>query len=318
MVEESIKDFGPTFEGSDKKQDPSYLERRKTSAEQISEVIPARWEQDTLEYPVPTSSVDTFGAIQEPRRVSVTKKPQDASVEDDIPGVDLSHLSPAEREQILADASEVRDGAHSRNDSRAEDRRDDFDFTYSDVRFSEISDENFDQERYKVSVRSDSGVVDAVEISDDLYKQEESDWAMGRTRMWTTVFEGDESEQPSDEVFNRQSPGERVYGSVSQKFLRKPEKKGNEKAKNAAERILHKEHDQASSLDDDYALKEIEFDTGLGTSKSLTSAKMSSTPWTPMGLDAESVTPLKRPTPEITVTVHDERDSEEEESGSED
>ncbi|VDK53772.1 unnamed protein product, partial [Cylicostephanus goldi] len=47
---------------------------------------------------------------------------------------------------------------------------------------------------------------------------------------------------------------------------------------------------------------------------------MSSTPWTPMGLTAEMTTPVKRPTPEIMVTVHDgERaDSEEEESGSED
>ncbi|VDL70617.1 unnamed protein product [Nippostrongylus brasiliensis] len=46
---------------------------------------------------------------------------------------------------VLEDTSEVRDGARSRNDSRADDRRDDFDFTYSDARFSEISDENFDQ-----------------------------------------------------------------------------------------------------------------------------------------------------------------------------
>lgn len=49
---------------------------------------------------------------------------------------------------VLEDADEVRDGAHSRNDSRADDRRDDFDFTFSDARFSEISDDNFDQDKY--------------------------------------------------------------------------------------------------------------------------------------------------------------------------
>ncbi|KIH56502.1 hypothetical protein ANCDUO_13316 [Ancylostoma duodenale] len=38
-----------------------------------------------------------------------------------------------------------------------------------------------------------------------------------------------------------------------------------------------------------------------------------------MGLDTELVSPMKRPTPEITVTVHDDKlDSEDEESGSED
>ena len=97
------------------------------------------------------------------------------------------------------------------------------------------------------------------------------------------------------------------------------------------------EQDQTSHYDGDYTLKEIEFDTGLGTSKPLPVAKVTAKPWvnaplanppsdwpililqTPMGLAEEATTLMKRGTPEITVTVHDERgDSEEEESGSED
>ncbi|KHJ95506.1 hypothetical protein OESDEN_04548 [Oesophagostomum dentatum] len=378
--------------------DTGCKERAQPAAERIEEVTPAAsWEKETATKPVTTSAVDTFGAIQEPRR-SIPSKSQERpqqdletsrvdSMEEEIPGVDLSHLSPSEREQILAvmrmaqmddpgaqrrrksaervepfkpepttkpesdkkarqqsmtsssemgsptresgygttstsydrelgdyatkqenlydvleDASEVRDGAHSRNDSRADDRRDDFDFTYSDVRFSEISDENFDQDRYKVSVRSDSGVVDAVEMSDDQYKEEEeADWAMGRTRMWTTVFEGDESEQPSDEVFHRQSPEPASLDRLG-----------------GAQGVLISEQEQMSDYDGDYTLKEIEFDTGLGTSKPLPAAK-TAIPWTPMGLAEEVAAPMKRPTPEITVTIHDDRvDSEEEESGSED
>ncbi|KAK6052839.1 hypothetical protein COOONC_09657 [Cooperia oncophora] len=109
---------------------------------------------------------------------------------------------------VLEDAGEVREGAHSRNDSRAEDRQEDFDFTYSDNRFSALTDESFDTDRYRVSLHDDSSMnVDAVEMDeDDLYKQQRSDWTAGRPRMWTTVFEGDESEQPADDVFIRQSP----------------------------------------------------------------------------------------------------------------
>ncbi|ETN69914.1 hypothetical protein NECAME_05100 [Necator americanus] len=295
--------------------------------------------------------------------------PRSDSLDDDIPGVDLSHLSPSEREQIravmrmaqmddpgvqrrhetseridtykpdsatkkeadkkarqqsmtseigsptresgygttstsydrelgdfatktermydvLEDASEVREGAHSRNDSRADDRRDDFDFTYSDVRFSAITDENFDQDRYRMSVHNDSGIVDAVEMSDEMYKQDESDWAMGRTRMWTTVFEGDESEQPADDIYQRQSPEQdNVFDFVG----------------------------------DDYALKEIEFDTGLRSSQKTTSTIEASGPRTFMRHEVDVRTTVKRPTPEITVTVHEDKlDSEDDESGSED
>ncbi|KAK6017119.1 hypothetical protein OSTOST_17393 [Ostertagia ostertagi] len=109
---------------------------------------------------------------------------------------------------VLEDAGEVREGAHSRNDSRADDRREDFDFTYSDARFSDLNDDNFDTDRYKVSLHDESGVsVDAVEMDEeDLYSQQRAEWTGGRTRMWTTVFEGDESEQPADDVFIQHSP----------------------------------------------------------------------------------------------------------------
>ncbi|VDO19136.1 unnamed protein product [Heligmosomoides polygyrus] len=313
-------------------------------------------------------AIEFFGAVQERRtsEVIVAKREEptaeeflDESVEEDLPGVDLSHLSPSEREQIravmrmaqmddpgrreashrrpyskpgsppksdgaadrktrqismtssselgsptresgygttstsydnelgdfatktermydvLEDADEVRDGAHSRNDSRADDRRDDFDFTFSDARFSEISDENFDQDKYKVSLHDDSGVnVDAVEMSDAPYGHERPEWSGGRTRMWTTVFEGDESEQPSDDVFLR-SPTEPDDGT-------------------------------------DYSLNEIEFDTGVVPSSKVAPppTRAAATAWTPMGIE----TPVKRATPEITVTVHDEKvDSEDDE-----
>ncbi|KAK6053707.1 hypothetical protein COOONC_08787 [Cooperia oncophora] len=64
----------------------------------------------------------------------------------------------------------------------------------------------------------------------------------------------------------------------------------------------------------DYALKEIEFDTGVVPSSKFITPSRTSVPWTPMGIE----TP-KKTTPEITVTVIDDRmDSEDEESGSED
>ncbi|PIO67410.1 hypothetical protein TELCIR_10842, partial [Teladorsagia circumcincta] len=105
-----------------------------------------------------------------------------------------------------------------------------------------------------------------------------TDWTGGRTRMWTTVFEGDESEQPADDVFIQHSPTEADDGSG-------------------------------------YALKEIEFDTGVvPSSKPIPPTRTAAVPWTPMGIE----TP-KKATPEIMVTVHDDRlDSEDEESGSED
>ncbi|KAK5974719.1 hypothetical protein GCK32_001252 [Trichostrongylus colubriformis] len=348
-------------------------DRRKAAEDRINSVISLASEDEPRDRRVTTSqAIESFGALEysakdqyrkeKPSRMSESVREQ--SPEEDLPGVDLSHLSPSEREQIravmrmaqmddpgrreasqraqydkpdtvrksdapavekksrqismtssselgsptresgygttstsydhelgdfatktermydvLEDAGEVREGAHSRNDSRADDRREDFDFTYSDARFSGLNDDSYDNDRYKVSLHDDSGVsVDAVEMDeDDIYRQEKSDWTGGRTRMWTTVFEGDESEQPADDVFTQQSP----------------------------------------TADDgtDYALKEIEFDTGVvPSSKIIPAARTAPIPWTPMGIE----TP-KKATPEITVTVHDDRmDSEDEESGSED
>ncbi|KAK6017125.1 hypothetical protein OSTOST_17387 [Ostertagia ostertagi] len=256
----------------------------------------------------------------------VAEPAREQSPEEEIPGVDLSHLSPSEREQIravmrmaqmddpgrreglyqskalrgisinhhmpraermydvLEDAGEVREGAHSRNDSRADDRREDFDFTYSDARFSDLNDDNFDTDRYKVSLHDESGVsVDAVEMDEeDLYSQQRAEWTGGRTRMWTTVFEGDESEQPADDVFIQHSP----TGSRRKLMM---------------DLAMHS--------------RRIEFDTGVvPSSKAIPPTRTAAVPWTPMGIE----TP-KKATPEITVTVHDDRlDSEDEESGSED
>ncbi|VDO58787.1 unnamed protein product [Haemonchus placei] len=351
-------------------------ERRRAAEDRIDSVISLASEDEHEDRGMPTSqAIESFGALPETLRDSQIRKEKpsrlaeqalEESPEEDLPGVDLSHLSPSEREQIravmrmaqmddpgrreaaqreqydkpsvttkpdapagdkkprqtsmtssselgsptresgygttstsydhelgdfatktermydvLEDASEVREGAHSRNDSRADDRREDFDFTYSDARFSGLNDENYEADRYKVSLHDEKGIsVDAVEMDeDDMYRSQRTDWSGGRPRMWTTVFEGDESEQPSDDVFLQQSPTEADGGSG-------------------------------------YALKEIEFDTGVvPSSKAL--PRTSSIPWTPMGIETPiRVTPA---TPEITVTVHDDRmDSEDEESGSED
>ncbi|VDM61440.1 unnamed protein product [Angiostrongylus costaricensis] len=192
---------------------------------------------------------------------------------------------------LLDDTSEVREGAHSRNDSRADDRRDDFDFTYSDVRFAEITSENFDDEKYTVSVCNESGInVDAVEMNDSLYNRESADWSGARMPMWTTVFEGDESEQPS-------------YDDVLQQ---------------------HSSTDDESVFEDDssdYVQKENEFDTALRPSSLRVAARSRTTTksWTTMAIDASMVAPVARPTPEITITTDDERmDNEDEESGSDD
>ncbi|PIO53707.1 hypothetical protein TELCIR_24948, partial [Teladorsagia circumcincta] len=237
--------------------------------DQIDSVIPPVSEEEPISRRLPTSqAIESFGALErtlddsqarKEKPAKVTEPVREQSPEEDIPGVDLSHLSPSEREQIravmrmaqmddpgrreasqraqydktdttskpdapsaekkprqtsmtssselgsptresgygttstsydhelgdfatktermydvLEDAGEVREGAHSRNDSRADDRREDFDFTYSDARFSDLNDDNFDTDRYKVSLHDESGVnVDAVEMDEeDLYSQQ--------------------------------------------------------------------------------------------------------------------------------------------------
>ncbi|KAK6053706.1 hypothetical protein COOONC_08786, partial [Cooperia oncophora] len=180
----------------------------------------------------------------------IAEEGREQSPEDDIPGVDLSHLSPSEREQIravmrmaqmddpgrreasqraqydkidtttkpdaptaekkprqtsmtsssevcsptresgygttstsydrelgdfatkLEDAGEVAEKEPtSENEFSSETVQEDFDFTYSDNRFSALTDESFDTDRYRVSLHDDSSMnVDAVEMDeDDLY-----------------------------------------------------------------------------------------------------------------------------------------------------
>ncbi|KJH50023.1 hypothetical protein DICVIV_03824 [Dictyocaulus viviparus] len=112
---------------------------------------------------------------------------------------------------------------------------------------------------------------------------QDGDWSGSRTPMWTTVFEGDESEQPFEDVVRSHSLDDHVLDSDT----------------------------------DVRALNEVEFDNTMMPSPLLTidhsqTAEEISTP-------LKMLLPPARSTPEITITADDEKiDSEDEESGSED
>uniref|UniRef100_A0A1I7WN09 Protein kinase domain-containing protein n=1 Tax=Heterorhabditis bacteriophora TaxID=37862 RepID=A0A1I7WN09_HETBA len=205
---------------------------------------------------------------------------------------------------LLEDMSEVREGARSRNDSRADERREDFDFTYSDLRFSEINDENFDEKRYKITSHDEKGInVDAVEVVEDQWKNQIDQW--NKPRMWTTVFEGDESEQPGDDVF--------------------PHPPATTKHSTSDTRETGETYDSFQEDSTYRGLKEIAFDSTPKTFSSAnfpsaaTSKTINTSQWTPMGFpDTVTTSTSTLQNPEIKVTMHEEKnDSEDEESGSE-
>ncbi|EPB68376.1 hypothetical protein ANCCEY_12543 [Ancylostoma ceylanicum] len=304
-------------------------ERRKTSDDLTGVGVPPIWDHDKpakVSTSKPPSAVDTFGTIEEPRRSIPKEQPRpyevsrDDSVDDEIPGVDLSHLSPSEREQIRAvmRMAQMDDpGAQRRRETsqRTEPQKPD-----------STAKPDADKRTRQQSMTSSSELGSPTRESgygttSTSYDRELGDFAT-RVREKSGAKRVCRGCVPriADATFQTERMYDVLEDAGEKLFYSSLALLPSLGLRHFSDICTTLEQDGSDYDGADYALKEIEFDTGLTPStKSATATKSSANTWTPMGLDAELITPMKRPTPEITVTVHDDKlDSEDEESGSED